>query len=271
MACGSGYAEIGCSACVYWACVIAACGDLDVPGEEDDLLFVGMRLPKVVLGDDQHRYSRACHVPSLERNRRAASWTWPWRPRAEGIGENEKLLVDDKPTKTCLELAVVSGDVEGEVRGGELGQVWQDRTLLLGVAHLLLCPVCSAWANDSPARSSSYRRTISSAVLACGTDHRLPVTDGTPIWSSAAGKPITSSGRPVPLRAVSQAEAVVERGVPRARVAIAEVPGDSRLDDHFRRAPHAHSCVAFRRGERKIVSAASVSSGGARLPAASGM
>ncbi|MFB9902872.1 pPIWI_RE_Y domain-containing protein [Allokutzneria oryzae] len=41
---------------------------------------------------------------------------WPFRPYVEGMTGDEVLLVKGTPSKACLEWAVISGDVEGEIR-----------------------------------------------------------------------------------------------------------------------------------------------------------
>jgi hypothetical protein len=69
---------------------------------------------------------------------------WPFRPEVEGLNDDETLLIAGKPSKACLELAVVSGDVEGEIR---------ERLLILGVLD-----VCKA--NNDPDAYVRFRRLL---------------------------------------------------------------------------------------------------------------
>lgn len=145
------------------------------------------------------RLTAICAVVGVEPPRSAmdlAGWahrpfgSWPWRPRVDGMGEDERLLVAGKPTKTCLEWAVVSGDVEGEVR---------ERLLVHGVLD-----VCKA--HGRPDVYTAFRRMLVERPAMSERDLALALTD--PDLALVAPF-VRSAYRPAPAETLSGGEAVV--------------------------------------------------------------
>ena len=119
--------------------------------------------------------------------------SWPWHPRVEGMGENETLLAGGKPTKTCLEWAVVSGDVEGEVR---------ERLVIHGVLD-----VCKA--NGRPDVYTSFRLLLVERPAMSERD--LALTLANPELALVAHF-VRSAYRPAPAEALIGGQAVVCAG-----------------------------------------------------------
>lgn len=115
---------------------------------------------------------------------------WPFRPDVEGLNDDESLLVDGKPSKACLEWAVVSGDVEGEIR---------ERLLIHGVLD-----VCKA--NDDPAAYVRFRRQLVEKPAMSERD--LLVTMAQPGFAVLA-QHLRGAYRPAPAEALVEGEAVV--------------------------------------------------------------
>ena len=116
--------------------------------------------------------------------------SWPWRPRVEGMGDEERLLAGGKPTKTCLEWAVVSGDVEGEVR---------ERLLIYGVLD-----VCKA--HGRPDVYTAFRRMLIERPAMSERDLALALAD--PDLALVA-QFVRSAYRPAPAETLSGGHAVV--------------------------------------------------------------
>ncbi|GAA5117989.1 hypothetical protein GCM10025762_33970 [Haloechinothrix salitolerans] len=115
---------------------------------------------------------------------------WPFRPAVEGLNDDESLLMDGKPTKACLEWAVVSGDVEGEIR---------ERLLIHGVLD-----VCKA--NDDPDAYVRFRRLLVEKPAMSERD--LLVTMAQPEFAILA-QHLRGAYRAAPAEALATGEAVV--------------------------------------------------------------
>jgi hypothetical protein len=137
---------------------------------------VGMEPPRSIMD-----LARWAHLPF---------GSWPWRPRVEGMGDNERLLVGGKPTKTCLEWAVVSGDVEGEVR---------ERLLIHGVLD-----VCKAHGRADV--YTAFRRMLVERPAMSERDLALALAD--PDLTLVAHF-VRSAYRPAPAETLAGGHAVV--------------------------------------------------------------
>lgn len=137
---------------------------------------VGIQPPHSVMD-----LARWAHLPFAD---------WPWRPRVEGMGDNETLLVGGKPTKTCLEWAVVSGDVEGEVR---------ERLLIHGVLD-----VCKA--HGRPDIYTAFRRMLVERPAMSERDLAIALAD--PNLTLVAHF-VRSAYRSAPAEALAGGQAVV--------------------------------------------------------------
>jgi hypothetical protein len=115
---------------------------------------------------------------------------WPFRPDAEGLEGDEALLVSGKPSKACLELAVVSGDVEGEIR---------ERLLIFGVLD-----VCKA--NNDPDAYVRFRRLLVEKPAMSERD--LMLTMAKPGFTVLA-QHLRSAYREAPAEALTDGEAVL--------------------------------------------------------------
>lgn len=115
---------------------------------------------------------------------------WPFRPDVEGLNDDESLLVDGKPSKACLEWAVVSGDVEGEIR---------ERLLIHGVLD-----VCKA--NDDPDAYVRFRQLLVEKPAMSERD--LLVTMAKPGYAVLAHH-LRNAYRSAPAEALVDGEAVV--------------------------------------------------------------
>jgi hypothetical protein len=116
--------------------------------------------------------------------------SWPLRPHVEGMGDDERLLLGGKPTRTCLEWVVVSGDVEGEIR---------ERLLIHGVLD-----VCKA--HGRPDVYTAFRRILVERPAMSERDLALALTD--PDLALVASF-LRSAYRPAPAEALASGEAVV--------------------------------------------------------------
>jgi hypothetical protein len=86
---------------------------------------------------------------------------WPFRPGVEAMGDEETMLLWGKPTQTCLEWAVFSGDVEGEVR---------ERLRIQGVLD-----VCKA--HGSPETYVAFRQLLVEQPAMSARDLALALAD----------------------------------------------------------------------------------------------
>ncbi len=125
-----------------------------------------------------------------------ASWAhqpfsrWPFRPSVEGMNGDEVLLVGGKPSKACLEWAVISGDVEGEIR---------ERLLIHGVLD-----VCKA--HDDRDAYVRFRRLLVERPAMSERD--LMLTMAKPEFALVA-QHLRGAYRPAPAEALVDGEAVV--------------------------------------------------------------
>lgn len=115
---------------------------------------------------------------------------WPFRPSVEGMNGDEALLVNGKPSKACLEWAVISGDVEGEIR---------ERMLIHGVLD-----VCKA--QNNPDAYVWFRRLLVERPAMSERD--LVVTMAKPEFALVAQQ-LRVAYRPAPAEALIDGEALV--------------------------------------------------------------
>ncbi|WP_434450074.1 hypothetical protein [Lentzea sp. E54] len=115
---------------------------------------------------------------------------WPFRPSVEGMNGDEVLLVGGKPSKACLEWAVISGDVEGEIR---------ERLLIHGVLD-----VCKA--HDDRDAYVRFRRLLVERPAMSERD--LMLTMAKPGFALVA-QHLRGAYRPAPAEALVHGEAVV--------------------------------------------------------------
>lgn len=118
---------------------------------------------------------------------------WPFRPSVEGMHGDEVLLVDGKPSKACLEWAVISGDVEGEIR---------ERLLIHGVLD-----VCKA--HDDRDAYVRFRRLLVERPAMSERDLALTMAKAE---FALVSQHLRGAYRPAPAEALVDGEAVVCEG-----------------------------------------------------------
>lgn len=140
---------------------------------------------------------------------------WPIRPSVEGMNGDEVLLIEGKPSKACLEWAVISGDVEGEIR---------ERLLIHGVLD-----VCKA--HDDQDAYVRFRRLLVERPAMSERD--LALTMAKPQFALVA-QHLRGAYRPASAEALIDGEAVVCGGCGHLWT----------VDDHGVRRCHEWDCPA---------------------------
>lgn len=115
---------------------------------------------------------------------------WPFRPHVEGMSGDEVLLIDGRPSKACLEWAVLSNDVEGEIR---------ERLVIHGVFD-------GCKARDDRDTYVRFRRLLVDRPAM--SERELALTIAKPEYSPLS-EYLRTAYRPAPAEALISGEAVV--------------------------------------------------------------
>lgn len=138
---------------------------------------------------------------------------WPFRPLVDGMNGDEVLLIEGKPSRACLEWAVISGDIEGEIR---------ERLLIHGVLD-----VCKA--HDDQDAYVRFRRLLVEQPAMSERDLALTMAK---TEFALVAQHLRGAYRPAPAEALVDGEAVVCGGCGHLWT----------MDDHGTRRCHEWDC-----------------------------